>query len=396
MDDLMATTGATGDTILGVGKDTADFAEKAKVLGNQAQVALEPIATVVFNAMGDALTNLMPVITAFGAWAKANPEIITAIGVAIGVLAVAFVGLTVATWAMNTALLANPITWLVIAIVALIAAIVLLVMHWGEVTKGFSDTWNIVVDWFLGTLKEIGNWWNDLWGHVSDFFVSTWNAVSNFFTGLWNGIVSWFTNLLVGFALFILNTAMSIATNWSNVWNGIVSFFTGLWNGVVSFVSTVFTGIGNTILNALKWIGDTWNGMWQGMVDFLGDVFAGVVGIVKKPINGIIGILNGAISAINGIHVTIPDWVPLVGGQTWGLHLPKIPMLATGGTITASGYSIVGENGPELLKLPKGAQVNPDYDSIPTSDGVIFNNYAPLGQSPAQALTEFSNRAKGL
>lgn len=73
-----------------------------------------------------------------------------------------------------------------------------------------------------------------------------------------------------------------------------------------------------------------------------------------------------------------------------------LPGLAEGGTVTRAGHVVVGERGPELLSLPRGAQVNPGYDELPDERPVVFNNYAPLGQTPAQALTQFANRAKGL
>ncbi|MFM9653814.1 hypothetical protein ACKI1S_48445, partial [Streptomyces galilaeus] len=50
---------------------------------------------------------------------------------------------------------------------------------------------------------------------------------------------------------------------------------------------------------------------------------------------------------------------PIVGGQTWGLNIPTIPMLAKGGTITGAGSVLVGENGPEILNVGRGASVVP-------------------------------------
>ena len=52
MDDLMAATGATGDTILGVADETADFAEQWQVFKNKALTAIEPIATAIFDGLG--------------------------------------------------------------------------------------------------------------------------------------------------------------------------------------------------------------------------------------------------------------------------------------------------------------------------------------------------------
>ncbi|MGX9348161.1 phage tail tape measure protein [Microbacterium sp. KNMS] len=58
MDDLMAATGATGDTILSVGKETADAAESWQLIKNNALAALEPLGTAIFNLVGGAMGSL--------------------------------------------------------------------------------------------------------------------------------------------------------------------------------------------------------------------------------------------------------------------------------------------------------------------------------------------------
>ncbi|WNO26440.1 tape measure protein [Microbacterium phage BabyDaisy] len=70
------------------------------------------------------------------------------------------------------------------------------------------------------------------------------------------------------------------------------------------------------------------------------------------------------------------------------------PGLMNGGTVTQAGYTVVGEQGPELLKLPTGAQVNPEYDEVPDTRKVVFENHAPLGSTPSQELETFANRVE--
>jgi TP901 family phage tail tape measure protein len=60
--------------------------------------------------------------------------------------AVATKVVTAATWLFNAALLANPIVWVVIAIIALIAAIVLLVKNWDTVKQVMLDVWDIMTN----------------------------------------------------------------------------------------------------------------------------------------------------------------------------------------------------------------------------------------------------------
>ena len=113
----------------------------------------------------------------------------------------------------------------------------------------------------------------------------------------------------------------------------IVQSLISIFQGLINFITGVFSG--------------SWSSAWSGVVQVFGGLWDGLVGLVKAPINAVIGLVNSAINALNGISVTIPDWVPAVGGKTFGINIPNIPMLATGGF--TDGVSIAGEEGMEAV-----------------------------------------------
>lgn len=125
----------------------------------------------------------------------------------------------------------------------------------------------------------------------------------------------------------------------------IISMVTSVFQGLIDFITNVFTG--------------NWKGAWESIVNMFSTIFAGIVEVAKKPLNAIISLLNGAIDGFNSIK--IPDWVPAVGGK--GIDIPHIPMLAEGGNVENAGMVMVGERGPELLNLPRGAKVSPLDDT---------------------------------
>lgn len=89
------------------------------------------------------------------------------------------------------------------------------------------------------------------------------------------------------------------------------------------------------------------------------EIFDGIKEGVKKPINAVIGMINKMIDALNALSFDVPDWVPVLGGKTFGFNLKNIPMLANGGNVVGGGSAIVGEAGAELVNLPSGATVTP-------------------------------------
>lgn len=89
-------------------------------------------------------------------------------------------------------------------------------------------------------------------------------------------------------------------------------------------------------------------------------VFSDMASGIKGFVNGIISSINGMIRGLNRIKVSAPAWVEkLTGIGSFGINIPRIPMLEKGGDITQSGRVLVGEAGPEFLDLPKGARVTP-------------------------------------
>lgn len=119
-----------------------------------------------------------------------------------------------------------------------------------------------------------------------------------------------------------------------------------IFTGIIDFLSGVFT------LN--------WEKAWSGVVSIFGGIFEGLKTVAKAPLNAVISMINAAIGGINSISVSIPDWVPEMGGKTLGFNLPKIPMLARGTDDWVGGFARMNEGGRgELVNLPDGTQVIP-------------------------------------
>lgn len=96
-----------------------------------------------------------------------------------------------------------------------------------------------------------------------------------------------------------------------------------------------------------------------------------IVNLAKAPINGVISAINWVLSKINSISVTIPDWVPGVGGTTLGFNIPTIPQLAEGGIATSPTLAEIGEGGePEaVMPLSKLAAMLDEWIRKPKPSG---------------------------
>lgn len=308
-------------------------------------------------------------------WAMDNQGLVKGIALAFGGLAAAIalakVGMmaynayqtivraatatwTAIQWALNTALLANPITWIVIAIVALIAIIVLVATK----TQFFQTVWKTV------------------WGAIKTVFSAVWNWIK----GVFNNLKTWFTVTLPNAARAVWN---AIKAAWNGIKAGVKAVWDWLKTNVFDRIKTFFT---STIPNAANTVKTRVVTAWTNIKDKMRSLISNAVGFVRDKINSLVsffrglpgrissavsglfnGIKNAFKSAINwvigkwnGLSFTLPSisvFGKKIGGGT--ISTPNIPMLAKGGVVRGGGSVIVGEEGPEMLSLPKGAAVNP-------------------------------------
>lgn len=211
---------------------------------------------------------------------------------------------TAAQLGFNAAMFACPITWIVVAIVALIAIIVLLVRNWDKVKEAAVKCW----EWIKSIWSKAASWLNDnviapvknfltnfyyfvvgIFTIIKEWLISIWTPIANwvnanviqpivtFFTGLWNKISPIIQNVWD----WICNIWGQIS-GWvdSNIIQPVANFFSGLWDNVSSGVK----GVKEAITGAFQDAWDTVTGIWEGITSFFSNLWDGVKNIVSKII----------------------------------------------------------------------------------------------------------------
>lgn len=220
-----------------------------------------------------------------------------------------------------------------------------------------------------------------IWDAVSDALENGVNW-SNFFemlagaAALVGGLTLAFGQLGAGIGLIISGGAMlitafnDIATNGLNLQNGLSAlagvvmtglgffFLTGsviplVVAGIVAVIGAVLALTGNleefavnlkeNILGGILefitgvFTGD-WEKAWEGVKKIFKGIWNSIIMIIESAINLIIKGINWMISKLNTIHFSIPDWVPIIGGKSFGINISPVsevslPRLATGAVI---------------------------------------------------------------
>ena len=239
---------------------------------------------------------------------------------------------------------------LVIGIAAAIAAGILLYKNWDTIceyaaklrewvtektralrddaTKAFEtlrDNVKNAVKVLRDDIKEKWDWIQERLSQFSKWLGST-------FKTDWTKNFGIFGNVLKGF----LKSAKDVIRDVKQIFNGFNDFISGVFSG-------------------------NWKKAWTGIKSIFVGVFRGLADIAKSPINAIVGGFNGVLGVVNGLirkvnnirfKITVPDWVPGVGGKWWGFNgfniptIGTIPMLANGGFVKANTpqLAMIGDN----------------------------------------------------
>lgn len=196
------------------------------------------------------------------------------------------------------AFLTSPITIAILAISAAIAIGLLLWRNWDFLSEQATIIWASIQEKFSIFKEWLGN-----------VFATDWSEKFGMFGDILNGF----------------------STNVQNVFDSVQRIF----QGIIDFVAGVFTG--------------DWERAWNGVVNIFGGIMDGLSAVVKSPLNAVISLINATINGLNRINVSIPDWVPGFGGKSFGIKIPKIPMLAKGGILDSPTLAMVGEAGKEAV-----------------------------------------------
>lgn len=212
----------------------------------------------------------------------------------------------------------------------------------------FQTVADIAKSFWQNVLVPLGN-------ALSEMFTAAVEAVSAVLSFLWNNIFVPLGNFLISVFKPIIEAQIQIWTFlWQSVLKPLANFLSGVFAGVFDtvfrFIGDIIEGLKNIFVGLLNFITGVFTGNWQKAWEGVKKIFKGVFdslwGIVKVPLNLIIDGINAVIGALNSIKINIPDWVPGLGGRTFGINIPKIPKLAKGGITNVNDpfLAVVGDN----------------------------------------------------
>lgn len=238
---------------------------------------------------------------------------------------------TAATTAFGVAMsiLTSPITLVIAALAALGLGIYELVKHWDTVKEAAGICW----DWIVDKWQSAGEWFSGIWESITSAFSKFDDWLQNIFNMDFSKSFGSLGEIMNAYVANVKNIFGDI----KNIFGGLIDFITGIFSG-------------------------DWEKAWNGIIDTFSGIFSLLADVAKAPLNLVIGFINGLITgvqsginaivrSVNKLSFKVPNWVPGIGGEDFGFHLPeanfsKIPYLAQGGYVKPNTpqLAMIGDN----------------------------------------------------
>lgn len=297
------------------------------------KIAISDKLTPVIRPVVDAITEFAQEITKVIQGAEDANPVLEALAMVLAVLAGAFVavkissfisslvsmvgalvltiqtagGLTGALGLLTAAMSINPITLIIGAIGALVAAFIYLwntsegfrnfwINMWENVTSFFQNAWNVIVSFVTQTIpqmiSDIGTWFSELPSKIGEWLSVTLNNIKLWVNEMWvsfiemcsnilNTITEWFSQLPYKIG-YCLTNALAATLQWSaNMVNSIMQMCIKILDTIVVWFSQLPNKIWSFLTSAFErtstWAMNMWNKfieMCRNVLNSIGEWFS--------------------------------------------------------------------------------------------------------------------------
>lgn len=203
--------------------------------------------------------------------------------------------------------------------------------YWTQISGIIQLAVEIINATIVPAFKAIAKFLSEHGAEIQAVLDGVWKVIS--------GLIKVALDLITG----ILKVALKlIKGDWQGAWDEVKNMAKKVWDDIKGIVKGAVEIVETTLTGAWERIKSGAVRAWEGVRDGIVNAFNGIK-------SGIVHILNEVIDKVNSLIEKL-NKVP-------GINIPKISHLAAGTDNWMGGLAMVGEYGPELVWLPKGAQV---------------------------------------
>jgi TP901 family phage tail tape measure protein len=261
--------------------------------------------------------------------------------------------------------------------------------NWGTIQSIVIGAWNIVMDFLRPALDTLKSIFSIAWAVISGIFTIAWNLIKSIVSGAWNTLVTITQigfNVVKGIIQVTWDVIKVIFQTFFDAIKGILQIFidlfsgkwSKLWDDTKKTAISLWNDITGDIGQALDTIIGTIEKIWDNIIKYLG-------GLPGRALSALAGIFDPIGNAAQSAYNTVVTWlekmlnyvtsVPSRVGNVASQLINDINPFAHGGIVGAAtggargSLTMVGEHGPELVRLPYGSTVSSNPDTVSALQG---------------------------
>lgn len=240
---------------------------------------------------------------------------------------------------------------------------------WNNIKTNTSNTWSNVKTSLSNTWLSVKSTASTTWGNMKSTISTAWSNIKSDTLTKWNNMKSTLSITWSSIKSTASTTYSNIKSNISSAWSNIKSNTTSAWNTMRSSLSSTWSNIKSRATSTFDSMKSSITSIWRSLWSSLKGTINSIIGGVEKMANGVINGINGMVRALNRLSFNIPDWVPGLGGRSFGFNLGtisniSIPRLASGGFPEVGQLFIAREAGAEMVGSIGGRTAVANNDQI--------------------------------
>lgn len=318
-----------------------------------------------FTSFMDILTALAPVIAGITAAllaCKAAMTITTIINSVVGAFKAfqaANEGATIAQWALNAAMNANPIVLIITLIVGLVAAIITLwntnegfrnavIAIWETVKTAFGTAIEAIKGFFQSLVEKVSAAWDTIcnaiqlavmvigeilnaaiqiialpftfiWENCKEIIIAAWEAIKTVVSSALSVVSDYITNAFNSISTTISSIMSAVSSILSNIWNAIKTNVSAVTSAIWSVVTNAFENVRTSIVTKLNAAKNTISSIFDAIKTTISNVMDNAVNVVKDAVQKLKDAFNFEWKLP---HIKLPHFS--ISGE-FSLNPPKAP-----------------------------------------------------------------------
>ncbi len=268
---------------------------------------------------------------------------------------------------------------------------------WGAIKDFLFNQWNLIKDFGFNIWTAVNDFIRNQWTLTKQFSSQLWNDIKTFLINNWTSIKDFASSVWSTTKDFIINQWTITKEFTMQIWGAIKNYVINNWTAIKNFGASAFSGLRDTLVNITTGLQITLINIFESIKNRLLQVFSSIQNVgsqafngllysIKSAVNSILKALNWMIGQLNKIHFSIPSWVPVLGGKSWGFNIPYISLLpmAAGGVVTKPTPALIGEAGPEAVMplSPSSPFIKAIHDAV----------YEAIVTALSEAITQSNKR----